>query len=392
MAVKYYSTLTNQGKALEAASSANGTPVKITDFVIGDGNGQAVTPDPAKTKLNREVYRGAISSLEVSQDQPNQFIAYLSIPANVGGFTVRESGLLTDKGELYAISNCAAIEKPEGGVSVNIQFRLAVSESATIELNVATGDGLFLRQDGNLGDVRDKSKSRLNLGLGELATLQINDVLPVGIPQPWPTDIPPDGWAIMAGQTFDKSKYPKLALAYTTGVIPDMRGWVIKGKPSVGRSVLSQEGDGVKSHNHSGSASNTDLGTKTTSTFDYGTKTSNTTGAHAHSISGTAASSGNHTHGVPGTGSADGTASPPFAADGRNSRESTITTEAAGAHTHSISGTAASSGNHAHSVGIGAHAHTVGIGAHSHTITVNAFGNVENTVKNVAYNYIVRLA
>ncbi|HGC2422162.1 TPA: tail fiber protein, partial [Escherichia coli] len=29
---------------------------------------------------------------------------------------------------------------------------------------------------------------------------------------------------------------------------------------------------------------------------------------------------------------------------------------------------------------------------HGHTITVNPTGNTENTVKNIAYNYIVRLA
>ncbi len=78
----------------------------------------------------------------------------------------------------------------------------------------------------------------------------------------------------MLGQTFDKAVYPLLAAAYPSGVIPDMRGWTIKGKPASGRAVLSQEQDGIKSHTHSASASSTDLGTKTTSSFDYGTKRS----------------------------------------------------------------------------------------------------------------------
>ncbi len=100
----------------------------------------------------------------------------------------------------------------------------------------------------------------------------------------------------MQGQTFDKSAYPKLAAAYPSGVIPDMRGWTIKGKPASGRAVLSQEQDGIKSHTHSASASSTDLGTKNTSSFDYGTKSTNNTRAHTHSVSGTAASAGAHTH------------------------------------------------------------------------------------------------
>ncbi|MBB6787220.1 hypothetical protein FSF72_009715, partial [Escherichia coli] len=41
-------------------------------------------------------------------------------------------------------------------------------------------------------------------------------------------------------------------------------------------------------------------------------------------------------------------------------------------------------------LGIGAHTHSVAIGSHGHTITVNAAGNAENTVKNIAFNYIVR--
>ncbi|EJZ2242757.1 phage tail protein, partial [Escherichia coli] len=43
---------------------------------------------------------------------------------------------------------------------------------------------------------------------------------PVGAPIPWPSDTVPSGYALMQGQTFDKSAYPKLAAAYPSGVIP----------------------------------------------------------------------------------------------------------------------------------------------------------------------------
>ncbi|HBB8300748.1 TPA: phage tail protein [Escherichia coli] len=212
---------------------------------------------------------------------------------------------------------------------------------------------------------------------------------PPGAPIPWPSDTVPSGYALMQGQTFDKSAYPKLAAAYPSGVIPDMRGWTIKGKPASGRAVLSQEQDGIKSHTHSASASSTDLGTKTTSSFDYGTKSTNNTGAHTHSVSGTAASAGAHTHSMTfvsgGSSGAPGSGSPDYS-------KYSVNTSSAGAHTHSVSGTAASAGAHAHTVGIGAHTHSVAIGSHGHTITVNAAGNAENTVKNIAFNYIVRLA
>ena len=268
--------------------------------------------------------------------------------------------------------------------------------------------------------------ANLNSTIESLKT-DILSSYPIGAPSPWPTDTPPSGYALMEGQTFDTGAYPKLAAAYPSGTIPDMRGQTIKGKPS-GRAVLSAEADGIKSHNHGASASSTDLGTKTTSSFDYGTKTSssfdygtktsNTTGNHNHTVSGTTSSAGAHQHARSGPQLSNGISTNIFP-DGYsdvgtnyNSKFSGTVigssvpciigkTSNDGAHTHTWSGTTSTTGNHAHTVGIGAHTHTVGIGAHTHTvaigshghtITVNATGNTENTVKNVAFNYIVRLA
>ncbi|EPC0490047.1 tail fiber protein, partial [Escherichia coli] len=199
---------------------------------------------------------------------------------------------------------------------------------------------------------------------------------PPGAPIPWPSDTVPSGYALMQGQTFDKSVYPKLAAAYPSGVIPDMRGWTIKGKPASGRAVLSQEQDGIKSHTHSASASSTDLGTKNTSSFDYGTKSTNNTGAHTHSISGTANSAGAHQH--KSSGAFGGTNTSIFpngytaisnlsagimsTTSGSGQTRNAGKTSSDGAHTHSLSGTAASAGAHAHTVSIGAHTHSVAIG------------------------------
>ncbi|OPK82693.1 phage tail protein, partial [Salmonella enterica subsp. enterica serovar Typhimurium] len=186
------------------------------------------------------------------------------------------------------------------------------------------------------------------------------DSHPVGAAIAWPSDATPAGYALMQGQSFDKSAYPLLAIAYPSGVIPDMRGWTIKGKPASGRAVLSQEMDGNKSHSHTARAQDTDLGTKTTSSFDYGTKSTNTTGGHTHEFGGYINSywgDSNHTSFQPGGGA---------------------WTQAAG--------------DHAHTVYIGGHEHTMYIGPHGHVVIVDADGNAETTVKNIAFNYIVRLA
>ncbi|EAB5698175.1 phage tail protein [Salmonella enterica subsp. enterica] len=187
------------------------------------------------------------------------------------------------------------------------------------------------------------------------------DSYPVGAAIAWPSDVLPDGgYAFMYGQSFDKSAYPLLAIAYPSSVIPDMRGWTIKGKPIRGRAVLSQEMDGNKSHSHTARAQDTDLGTKSTSSFDYGTKSTNTTGNHTHQFGGYINSywgDSNHTSFQPGGGA---------------------WTQAAG--------------DHAHTVYIGGHEHTMYIGPHGHVVIVDADGNAETTVKNIAFNYIVRLA
>lgn len=230
---------------------------------------------------------------------------------------------------------------------------------------------------------------------------------PVGAPIPWPSDSVPAGFALMEGQTFDTAAYPKLAVAYPTGTIPDMRGQTIKGKPS-GRAVLSAEADGVKSHNHGASASTTalsgttgatDLGTKTVSTTDLGRKHTNTAGAHTHTVSGTTSTDGRHAH-TASLGNNSNVQSGRFAASSSSQTATTWTNED-GLHSHTWSGTTSAApehshytdiGTHNHTVAMGSHTHTFSIAAHGHTITVNNTGNTENTVKNIAFNYIVRLA
>lgn len=52
---------------------------------------------------------------------------------------------------------------------------------------------------------------------------------PVGIPLPWPIAAAPNGWLKCNGATFDKTKYPLLAVVYPSGKLPDLRGEFIRG-------------------------------------------------------------------------------------------------------------------------------------------------------------------
>ncbi|MCW2257805.1 hypothetical protein M2263_003896 [Providencia alcalifaciens] len=77
----------------------------------------------------------------------------------------------------------------------------------------------------------------------------------VGCPLPWPQSTPPTGYLICNGQTFNKTTYPLLALAYPSGVLPDLRGEFIRGLDAGrnidnGRAVLSEQSDENQEHDH----------------------------------------------------------------------------------------------------------------------------------------------
>ncbi|EHY2955858.1 phage tail protein [Escherichia coli] len=364
--------------ALPTTGGTISGPLSVTDGITGalKGNADTATKLAAAPKINGVKFDG---SADINLT-----------PENIGAFARRSTGAYADSnGAVPWNAESGAYNVARSGDSyILVNFYTGVGSCRTLQMKAHYRNrGLFYRssRDG-YGFEEDWAEVYTSKNLPP-------ESYPVGAPIPWPSDTVPSGYALMQGQTFNKSAYPKLAAAYPSGVIPDMRGWTIKGKPASGRAVLSQEQDGIKSHTHSASASSTDLGTKTTSSFDYGTKSTNNTGAHTHNVSGTANSAGAHTHTVPlrrpNSGGMnfdwlDGSSSGTIVGNG--------TVPSSGAHTHSVSGTAASAGAHAHTVGIGAHTHSVAIGSHGHTITVNAAGNAENTVKNIAFNYIVRLA
>ncbi|EBP8105250.1 phage tail protein [Salmonella enterica] len=562
---KFKTIITDYGKQrLIAAMSPGGTKLTLTQMAVGDGGGNPTNPDTASTALVNEVWRAAVNSVTVDKKHPNIIIVELLIPAEVGGFWVREAGIYDEFNKLVAICSLPASEKPlleqGSGRAQTVRMTLIVSDTSIVNITIdsttimatneyvdnsleeheksrnhpdatltdkgftklysgvtsidetmaATPKAVKIAMDNasarlakerNLADLTNIPLARQSLQLGNSATLNVGttqgtvaagndsritgamqkdqngediqnkplfvqnigalpangtavaanrlasrgalpaltgttrgsdsglimgevynngyptqygnilrltgtgdgeiligwsgtngapapayirshrdtadaewsewamlyttlnpppDAHPVGAPIAWPSDATPAGYALMQGQTFDKNVYPLLAIAYPSGVIPDMRGWTIKGKPASGRAVLSQEMDGNKSHSHGARALDTDLGTKGTSSFDYGNKTSDTTGGHNHSAGG-----------IYGGDSIGGKSRVQH--DGNNQLTSW-------------------NGDHAHTTWIGPHDHTVYIGPHGHAVTVDADGNAETTVKNIAFNYIVRLA
>lgn len=108
----YYTLLTNAGIAYETACKAAGTPIKLTQISVGDGGGTVYNPAATATALKREVWRGPLNALFQDEKNPSWLLAEVTIPPDVGGWYVREAGLWTDTGILYAIVKYPESFKP----------------------------------------------------------------------------------------------------------------------------------------------------------------------------------------------------------------------------------------------------------------------------------------
>ncbi|WP_127650668.1 phage tail-collar fiber domain-containing protein, partial [Pseudomonas koreensis] len=108
----YYTLLTNAGIAYETACKAAGVPIKLTQISVGDGDGKVYNPAATATALKREVWRGPLNALFQDEKNPSWLLAEVTIPPDVGGWYVREAGLWTDTGILYAIVKYPESFKP----------------------------------------------------------------------------------------------------------------------------------------------------------------------------------------------------------------------------------------------------------------------------------------
>ncbi|SFG79410.1 phage tail protein [Pseudomonas sp. NFACC45] len=108
----YYTLLTDAGIAYETACKAAGIPIKLSQISVGDGGGEVYNPAATATALKREVWRGPLNALFQDEQNPSWLLAEVTIPPDVGGWYVREAGIWTDTGILYAIVKYPESFKP----------------------------------------------------------------------------------------------------------------------------------------------------------------------------------------------------------------------------------------------------------------------------------------
>lgn len=144
---QYFCTLTNGGSALEAAAHAAKKPVRLSAVAVGDGNGLIPTPKPTVEKLVHEVYRREISSITPDDNDPNIVWISMVIPADDGGFWIREFGVYAEPLEageapvLFAYGNHAPYYKLKRilgqAITHELSIPLIMSSAAEVEIVVS---------------------------------------------------------------------------------------------------------------------------------------------------------------------------------------------------------------------------------------------------------------
>lgn len=143
--MSYSTVITNAGLAALAAAQSGGSAVTISHIAYSDGNGTAIIPNPAQTALTHEVHRRAINGISTDPIHPAWVVIESTIPPDIGGWTVREVGVILTDGTLFAIASYPEVYKPtvleSAGRDLYVKMILSVGNTSNVTIQV---DGSFV--------------------------------------------------------------------------------------------------------------------------------------------------------------------------------------------------------------------------------------------------------
>lgn len=291
---EYFNVTTNVGDAAIATAIANNSKLNITHIAFGDGNGSVPTPTKTRTSLVREVHRQAVTKYAMHPMIANYIVIETIIPSNIGGFWIREIGIIADNVLISHGSHAPffKVADPDGVSEYRLKFTQNVRDGNVVEIsldesliyasqawvnenyirrnelvdNLTTDDAkkpVSAKQAKNLQDNKlDKTANAVsatklknarkinNVDFDGSDDITVTDDALTYMPIPYPKSSPPTGYLAMMGQAISESTYPKLYALYGA-VLPDMRAYSVRGLDygrgiDVDRTVLSQQGDAIR--------------------------------------------------------------------------------------------------------------------------------------------------
>lgn len=138
MTRKYIAMLTHAGENRIAQAALNNAPVRFAFMGVGDGGGQTPAPYSNQPGLINEQYRARLNRLIIADQRESVIRAELLIPAEIGGFYIREAALFDDDGVCLAVCNVPESYKPQlsqgAGRLQRVSMLIAVSNTASVQL------------------------------------------------------------------------------------------------------------------------------------------------------------------------------------------------------------------------------------------------------------------
>lgn len=148
---KYFTLVTDIGTRKMMQAVHEGKKISIVEFAVGDGNGECKVPDAGATVLRNEVWRGNVNGCRVSGESENVMVVESLIPADVGGFTIREMGVFDDEGDLIAVCNTpetAKVHIVDGVLSeLTLQMEIILTNADSVNLTLAPGILMATKED-----------------------------------------------------------------------------------------------------------------------------------------------------------------------------------------------------------------------------------------------------
>jgi hypothetical protein len=267
----YYTLLTNAGIAYETACKAAGVPIKLAQISVGDGNGAVYNPDASAKALKREVWRGPLNALFQDEKNANWLMAEVTIPSNVGGWYVREAGLWTDSGILYAIVKYPESYKPvltTSGAGKEFYIRSIFETTNAANVTLLIDDTVVKATRAWVMDYLAQQLAKGTYTKAEIEALVTKaSALPVGSITAFPLNKIPSGFLEIDGSVKSVAAYPDLAAflgsAFNKGDegagnfrLPETRGEFLRGwdhgrGADAGRTLGSYQLDQMQGHFHS---------------------------------------------------------------------------------------------------------------------------------------------